>query len=268
MMFARFLMLLFVLVVGARAADLELGLRDGEALTYRVAYGIFGNAGEIKIAANTEINDGAPFLSVVTTTSTRGFLRTVYPFQAQSDSIFDQRTGRMTVHTETSATSKKKTNFALEFDHTKSIALYTDFTNSANNQTLTLPPGNPMDLITSLVQTRVWDLKPGESRDINVMFDRDIYELTIYAVRYEKVRTAMGSFNTLVYEPRMEKTPPKGMFKRGSAVHVWISQDANRLPVKFEVEFKFGAGVANLIKYQPPKEVAQPETAAATTKNP
>jgi hypothetical protein len=265
MMFVRLLCLLSLFVVSARAAD-PLGLHDGEVLTYRVAYGIFGNAGEIKISANTEINDNAPFLSVVTTTSTRGFLKTVYPFQAQSDSIFDQRTGRMTVHTETSATTKKKTNFALEFNHEKSTAIYTDFTNSANNQTLNLPPGNTMDLITSLVQTRVWNLKPGESRDLNVMFERDVYELTIHALRYEKVRTAMGTFNTLVYEPRMEKTPPKGMFKRGSSVHVWISQDAQRLPVKFEVEFKFGAGVANLIKYQPPTHSAQPDAPEAAKK--
>jgi hypothetical protein len=44
------------------------------------------------------------------------------------------------------------------------------------------------------------------------------------------------------------------MFKRGSAVHVWISQDGHRLPVRFEVEFKFGAGVASLIRYEPPTE--------------
>jgi hypothetical protein len=43
------------------------------------------------------------------------------------------------------------------------------------------------------------------------------------------------------------------MFKKGSAVRVWIAQDdPRRLPVKFEVEFKFGSGVATLVAYQPP----------------
>jgi hypothetical protein len=51
----------------------------------------------------------------------------------------------------------------------------------------------------------------------------------------------------------MEKTPPKGMFKRGTAVRVWIAHnDPRRLPVRFEVEFKFGSGVATLTSYQPP----------------
>jgi hypothetical protein len=36
-------------------------------------------------------------------------------------------------------------------------------------------------------------------------------------------------------------------------VHVWIAQDDERhLPVMFEVEFKFGAGIAFLESYQPP----------------
>jgi hypothetical protein len=56
----------------------------------------------------------------------------------------------------------------------------------------------------------------------------------------------------------MDKTPPKGMFKRGSAVRVWIAQnDPRRLPVKFEVELKFGSGVATLVAYQPPAPPTQ-----------
>ena len=46
----------------------------------------------------------------------------------------------------------------------------------------------------------------------------------------ENVRTPLGKFKALVLEPRMEKTPPKGMFKKGSTVHVWIAlEDTRRL---------------------------------------
>lgn len=244
--------------VAAHGAEPELALHDGEQLVYRVAWGIFGNAGEIKIHAAAETNDGKPFLAIVTTTSTRGILKRLFPFEAQSESIFDLRTNRMSVHTENSASNRKKTNISLEFDYAKHSVLFTDFMDSANNQTLPLPEGDPNDLISSLVQTRTWDLKPGEKRDMNVLFEKEIYELTIHALHYEKIQTKLGTFNTLVYEPRMEKTPPKGMFKRGSAVHVWISQDGQRLPVRFEVEFKFGAGVATLLHYEPPTGSAAP----------
>jgi hypothetical protein len=258
MMFARIVGLTFFLIFAATAARAELALRPGEELTFRVAWGIFGNAGEIKIRAETEMNDGKRFLVVTTTTSTQGVLRRLFPFQAQAESIYDMGTQRITVHTESSASNKKKTNLALEFDYVNSVMKFTDFMNSAKNKVVPIPPGSPNDLISSLVLTRNWDLKPGEKRDLNVFFEDDLYELTLYALQYEQVKTRMGTFNTLVYEPRMEKTPPKGMFKRGSEVHVWISQDGQRLPVRFEVEFKFGAGIATLIDYQPPPGEAAP----------
>ena len=42
------------MVIGALGAEPELALHDGEQLVYRVAWGIFGNAGEIKIQAARE----------------------------------------------------------------------------------------------------------------------------------------------------------------------------------------------------------------------
>jgi len=252
----RILCLWPFLLAALAAQDPEIAFQDGEALTFRVAWGIFGSAGEIKINAAHETNDGKPFLAVTTTTATRGVLSRLFPFQAQGESVYDLRTKQLTVHTESSASNKKKTNIALEFDHAQSMLRFTDFMNSANNRTFPLPPGNPSDLISSLVKTRHWNLKPGEKRDMNVMFEEELYELTIYALKYEKIKTPLGTFKTIVYEPRMERTAPKGMFKRGSSVHVWISQDGQRLPVRFEVEFKFGAGIATLIQYEPPTGTA------------
>lgn len=253
MMFARTLFSFAVLSSVAFAAETKLALQPGESLNYRVAWGIFPHAGEITVEARSEIDDGKPHTVVMTTTSTRGVLRRLFQFEAKAESIFDAGTGRLNVMTEVSAGGKKKTNTAIEFDYDKAQALYTDFINSANNRTVPIGQARPMDLIMSLIQTRSWEMKPGDKRDIDVIFGKEIYELTVHALGYEQVETRMGSFKTLELEPRMEKTPPKGMFKRGSRVHVWIAQDDPRhLPVKFEVEFSFGAGVATLAKYQAP----------------
>ena len=78
-----------------------------------------------------------------------------------------------------------------------------------------LMPGEPLDLIMSLINTRTWDLKPGDQRDALVLFEEEAYELTIHAIRYEDVDTPLGTFHTLLLEPRMDKTAPKGMFKKG-----------------------------------------------------
>jgi hypothetical protein len=238
-------------------AQPKLGLGEGEKLTYRVSWGIFGKAGIINISTHPETNDGRPCTVVTTTTSTSGFLGKFFRFEAQSESVYDNQTGRMIVHTETSASGRKKTNTALVFDYAHSTASFTDFVESDKNQVVAVPPGShPMDLIMSLVQTRLWDLRPGQQRDMFVIFEEEIYDLTVHALNYEKVETRLGTFTTLVYEPRMEKTPPLGMFKRGSTVKVWIAQDERHLPVQFQVEFAFGAGIARLVKYQPPDSAA------------
>ncbi|MDB6169452.1 MAG: hypothetical protein JWM88_2316 [Verrucomicrobia bacterium] len=249
-MLFRFLLLL--LAVSPAAAGVRLALTPGEQLTYRVAFGIFLNAGEIKVLAKTETDDNQACTLVVTTTSTRGLLRGLFPFDARAESVFSNRTGRMLVHTERSATGNKTGDTMLAFDFDQRTADFRDLVRPERNKVVNLPEGDPMDLITCLVQTRTWDLKPGEQRDVLVMFEDDPYELTLHALGYEKVHTPLGDFNTLVLQPMMEKTEPKGMFKRGSNVRVWISQDDQHLPVKFEVEFKFGIGVSTLTRYTPP----------------
>lgn len=234
-------------------------LLPGEALTYRVSWGIFFAAGEIRIFAEPA---PAAILSDrilnVTTTATRGFARALYAFDARAEALVEAQTGRLISHVETTTTKEKQTRHVTTLDYAKRLARYRDEIEPGRNLDVPLPPGDPLDLIMSLITTRQWDLKPGEKRDALVLFDQDAYELTIHAVRYEEITTRFGTFQTLVLEPRMDKTPPKGMFKRGSAVRVWIAQsDPRRLPVKFEVELKFGFGVTTLVGYQPPAPPTQ-----------
>lgn len=248
------LLLTALATIPAHAANLPL--RAGEKFTFRVGWGIFLHAGEISVAAKADRSDNKPELVISTQTTTRGMLSKLFAFEARAESVFDVGTGRMLFHTEKSSSGRKNTSTLLQFDYAKSTAAYSDLIDSSKNQTVPIPADDhPLDLIGSLIATRDWNLREGEKRDVNVIFEEEIYELTIYAARTEKLRTPLGTFNTMVYEPRMEKTPPKGMFKRGSAVRVWISQDGERLPVRFEVEFKFGAGVATLTQYEAPAAV-------------
>jgi len=250
MLFRLLSVLLLTALAASAASPLPLG--DGEVMTFRVGWGIFGGAGEIKVSAASEPLGNLPRLRVTTTTSSGGFLRNFYPFDARAEALYDSVTGRMLLSNESSVSKKKQTQQSLVFDYDHRKANYINSVRPDRNAELAMPEGNPMDLITSLIATRSWDLQPGEKKDTLVIFDDDFYELTIYAVGYEELKTPLGKFKTLKLVPKMEKTPPKGMFKRGSTVSVWISQDEKHLPVRFEVEFKFGSGVATLIEHEPP----------------
>jgi hypothetical protein len=248
---------LLLSLTGRAATAPTLPLQDGEKLTYRVSWAIVPGAGEIKIAATQDNSGPSPRLVVVSDTATRRLARLLLPFEAQSKATFDLKTGQMIALQETSVQRDKKAEHQVTFDYVKREASYIAPEPPGPPRLLAIPPGDPTDLIMGLLQTRSWNLKPGEKRDALVLFDDDFYELTIHMARYEDLETPLGTFRTAVLEPRMDKTAPKGMFKRGSSVRVWIAQDAHRLPVKFEVEFKIGTGTATLEAYEAPPTPAK-----------
>ena len=85
-------------------------LRDGEILTFRVGWGLFQGAGEIKILAESvPATVGPPQLRVTTTTATRGFARALYTFEARADALFDAQTGRLLTNTESTKASSRET---------------------------------------------------------------------------------------------------------------------------------------------------------------
>lgn len=250
---------LFCLTLLPALADSPVAMQDGESLRYRVRWGIFGNAGEIVVAADAGETEGLPQIRISTHTKTRGLIRTLYLFDGDGECVFDARDGRLLAVRAWSNSAKKATKTMAVFDYGQKLVDYVDYLRPERNAILPLPEGNAMDLITSLIGTRHWEMKPGQRVPATVMFDKDFYELEIVAQGYEDIETPLGTFRTLVLVPTMEKNP-KGMFKRGARVRVWISQDEQRLPVQFEVGMKWGTGTAVLAEYHPPAQAG----AAAT----
>jgi hypothetical protein len=249
----------FLLLVAGALASMSAAsvpLHDGEQLKYRVSWAIVPGAGEISISGRQDNSGPTPTMVVTSTTATRRLARMLLPFDAEARSIFDLQTGKLLSLHESSQQKGRRSEHRVTFDHETRKAAYTHLTKADASRELDIPEGDPTDLMMGLLQTRTWDLKPGQKRDALVLFDDDFYELTIHMARYEDVSTPLGQFRTVVLEPRMDKTPPKGMFRRGSSVRIWIAQDSHRLPVKFEVEFKIGTGTATLEAYVPPAKPA------------
>lgn len=246
----RVLSLLLCCVALRLAAAPFTGMVDGERFTYKVGFAVFPHAGDITIAAKAENSpDGRALMRVTTVTTSRGFVRGLYEFDNTANVLIDVASGRaLSIH-ETGEDPKRKTDSETIFDYEKRIARHVDRSRPERSVDLPIPDGDPIDLISALVQTRDWNLKPGEKRDVLMHFGRDLYALSIYAEGYEEVRTPIGKFRTLVLVPRMDKDP-KGLFKRGGEIKVWIAQDGSRLPVKMQLKLKFGTASLLMTKYE------------------
>ncbi|MBX3735215.1 MAG: DUF3108 domain-containing protein [Candidatus Didemnitutus sp.] len=225
------------------------GMADGERFVYKVGFAIFPHAGDITISAKTERSpDGRILMRVTTETASRGIVRGLYEFDNLAHVLIDVASGRaLTIH-ETGEDPKRKSDSETNFDYDKRIAHHVDRSRPERSVDLPIPAGDPIDLISALVQTRDWNLKPGEKREVLMFFGRDLYPLSIYAENYEEVRTPIGKFKTLVLVPRMDKDP-KGLFKKGGEIKVWIAQDGSRLPVKMQLKLKFGTASLLMTDY-------------------
>jgi len=227
--------------------------RDGETFTYRVSFAIFSHAGDITIAAKHDTVDQQEIVRITTNTKSRGFVRGLYTLDNHAEVVIDRTSGRMQSVKETGTDPKRSTDSDFILDYPNKVARYTDRVRPERSMELAIPDGDPVDLISVLVQTRDWNLKPGEKRDVVVQFGREFYELSLYADHFEEVSTPRGTFQTLVLIPRMEKNP-KGLFKKGGEIKVWIAQDESRLPVKMQLKLNFGSATLLLSKYQAPEK--------------
>ncbi len=245
-----FLFFAFLPPMTAGAAPFT-AFQEGEKFTYNVGYAIFGRAGEITIQAHGDKTPaGVAVMKVITTTKSKGLVRGVYAFDNVAEVVVDRQSGRLLSVKESGEDPKRATDSETIFDYEQLVAHHVDRSRPGRSTEIAIPHGAPLDLISALVQTRDWDLKPGEKRDILVHFGRDLYPLSIHAEGYEEIRTPMGSFRALTLVPRME-TAPKGLFKRGGEIKVWIAQDGSRLPVKMQLKLKFGTASLLLAGYTP-----------------
>jgi len=224
--------------------------KDGETFTYRASWGIFFHAGEIVISAHEEKGaDGAVVFRITTDTATRGIVRDLFAYNNRAEGVIDQKTGRLLQVSEKGSDGKHFTDNETTFDYPRMTASYVDRAHPDRTAKVPIPPGDPIDLISALVATRDWNLKPGERRNVLVNFGNDFFPLALCAEGYDDVRTPLGEFQTLVLVPRMEQNP-KGIFKRGGEFKVWISQEGQKLPVKMQLRLKFGVATLYLTDYR------------------
>ena len=234
--------------------------KDGETFTYRASWGIFFHAGEIVISAHEEKGaDGAVVFRITTDTATRGIVRDLFAYNNRAEGVIDQKTGRLLQVSEKGSDGKHFTDNETTFDYARMTAHYVDRAHPGRTQDVPIPAGDPVDLISALVGTRDWNLKPGEKREVLVNFGNEFFPIALCAEAFEEVRTPLGTYPTLLLLPRMEKNP-KGIFKQGGQFKVWISQSGQKLPVKMQLKLAFGSATLLLTDYKKPAVPVSPKS--------
>ncbi len=87
-----------------------------------------------------------------------------------------------------------------------------------------------------------------ESPVIPVTDGKHMERLTVKRIGYEKLKLALGEFDTVRVSPRWDRI--RGVFKRkkNGRVWVWFSRDSARLPMQIEAELFLGSIKGRLVE--------------------
>ena len=105
-------------------------------------------------------------------------------------------------------------------------------------------PKDVRDMISGLVYLRTVDFekyKPGDRIRIDAFFEDAVYDFYLVYKKKEVIKTKIGKVNAIKLIPEM---PENKVFDGENSVVVWISDDPNHIPLRFEAKMFLGsAGV-------------------------
>lgn len=219
----------------------------GEHLEYRVRYGIF-NAAEAVVDVNPQIYyaNGRPCYKINIVGTTLGafswFAKVRDEWQSWTDTsaIVSQKFYR-----NIQENNYRKTETTV-FNHETDDALVTDENGTKKYNV----PNHVQDAISGYFYLRTIDftkLAPNEAVEVPTFFENSVYKLKAKYRGKDVVKTKFGKINALRITPIM---PNNQLFKGENSIRIWVSDDANKVPIKVEVDLWVGSMVMEVSSYR------------------
>jgi hypothetical protein len=137
------------------------------------------------------------------------------------------------------------------FDREKLEVTTRDFLkNSEKTQKITR---RTYDTLSSFFYFRTVALQVGTSSFIDIFDCKKMWNTEVQVLRREQIETPLGRFNTIVIKPLLKS---EGIFARTGDMHIWLTDDARRIPVLMKSKVRIGSITATLVggSYWPAKK--------------
>lgn len=233
----------------------ELGLHPGETMAFEVELaGVL--VGEAQLAVG-EIGsvEGRRALVVRSRAATAGAAALVKKIVDEATTVIDADTGAaISVDTNVEMGSKKtvaSTTFQPAFAEVKY-----QLQNKPPQTFRVANRGQKLhDAHSAMAQLRGWKAAPGTVQTVHVIGGRRVWRVDVKYVGEETIGSATGNRRAVVYEGvsfrarrdlQPETTKPARKFR------VWLSDDADRVPLKVVAQTELGEVVMALTEYERP----------------
>lgn len=106
------------------------------------------------------------------------------------------------------------------------------------------------DILSAFYYIRTLDLTQyhkGEKISLQNFFDGKTHPLDVMILGRQRIEVEAGTFDCIVVEPMVVEG---GLFKSEGSIRVWLTNDANKMPVKVSTKVVIGTIDVTLTKYQ------------------
>ncbi|MGB4401230.1 MAG: DUF3108 domain-containing protein [Daejeonella sp.] len=206
----------------------------GEQLSYRLRYG-FVTAAEahIRVEPSDAKFDNKPVYHLVAEGRTAGSFNVFYKVRNRYDSYIDRIDLSPYLYTENIREANYRRSDKARF--------YQDQKKIVSNNGTFKGDGQTFDVVSAYYFARNLDiskLRIGAKFSMDYFLHDGVSKLEVQYVGKEKVKTTLGTFNCLKFSPSIQ---PGRIFRKDSKLYLWITDDANRIPVKAQVEILVGS---------------------------
>jgi hypothetical protein len=207
--------------------------KAGEQLNYRLKYGFFTAAEANLRVEDGEKIDGHPTYHIIADGKTAGTFDIFYKVRNRYETWVDRTSLLPYLYAENRREASWRHTDKVSFNH--------------ENGKLTADKGvfpfkgRVFDFVSAYYFARCIDISKiriGDKFEIPYFLDDGIYTLSITYMGKEVVKSSIGKFNCLKFNPTII---PGRIFKKDSKLYLWITDDANRIPVKANVGLIVGS---------------------------
>lgn len=136
------------------------------------------------------------------------------------------------------------------YKRNENIAFNKQTNTAVTNKGVFKVPDCVQDVVSSVFAARSIDFSSysvGDKIPFEMFLSNELYHLYIRYLGKEKIKTRFGTFNAIKFKPLLIKGE---MFKGGEKMTVWVSDDANHIPLRVQSPIVVGSVKVDLTGYK------------------
>ena len=237
----------FFFLTTANSQDKSVAFKSGEWLRYKMSYSGFLRAGTAILEVDEKELNGKKVFHTKGSGWTSGMIKWFFEVNDKYESYFDKDTVKPYVFKRKIDEGGYKKHRITSFNYVSHRAYIQDFTLQKDTSVAFF---NVQDMLSSFYYLRnrdVKNMKKGEEIAIDMFMDSQVYPFKLRFLGREVLKTKFGKVKTMIFQPLVQSGR---VFKAQESVKLWVTDDANKIPIKMKADLSVGSLRAELEQYK------------------